>query len=126
MYLETELRTLQQGDMSMNDYYTKLKQIVDQLRDIDHPVSELSQVLKLLRGLNPRRHYVKPVITSKYPSYSFQSTRSFLILEELSAQHDANAKAGQALAVTHGDNPSGSSNSASTDHKDGSSSSTAP
>ena len=84
MYLETELRTLQQGDMSMNDYCTKLKRIADQLRDIGHPVSEPSQVLNLPHGLNPRYRYVKPVITSKYPPHSFQSARSFLILEELS------------------------------------------
>ena len=80
--------------MSMNDYCTKLKRIADQLRDIGHPVSEPSQVLNLPHGLNPRYRYVKPVITSKYPPHSFQSARSFLILEELSAQHDANAEAG--------------------------------
>ncbi|XP_066344315.1 uncharacterized protein [Miscanthus floridulus] len=112
--------------MSTNDYCTMLKRIVDQLHDIDHPVSEPSQVLNLLRVLNPRYRYVKPVITSKYLPHSFQSARSFLILEELSAQHNANAEAGQALAMTHSDNPSGSSNSTSTGHKDGSSSSTAP
>ena len=55
----------------MNDYYTQLKRLADQLRDIGHPVSEPSQVLNLLRGLNPRYRYVKPVITSKYPSHSF-------------------------------------------------------
>ncbi|XP_066310118.1 uncharacterized protein [Miscanthus floridulus] len=71
VYLETELHTLQQGDMSMNDYCTKLKRIAYQLRDISHPVSEPSQVLNLLRGLNPRYRYVKPVITSKYPLPSF-------------------------------------------------------
>ncbi|XP_066323679.1 uncharacterized protein [Miscanthus floridulus] len=43
VYLEAELRSLQQGDMSMNDYCTKLKRIADQLRDIGHPVSEPSQ-----------------------------------------------------------------------------------
>ncbi|XP_066351597.1 uncharacterized protein [Miscanthus floridulus] len=37
VYLETQLRTLQQGDMSMNDYCTKS-----------------SQVLNLLCGLNPQ------------------------------------------------------------------------
>jgi hypothetical protein len=54
VFLETELCSLQQGDMSMNDYCTKLKRIADQLRDIGHPVSEPSQVLNLLRGLNPQ------------------------------------------------------------------------
>ena len=94
VYLETELRSLQQGDMSMNTYCTKLKRIADQLRDIGHPVSEPSQVLNLLRGLNPKFRYVKPVITSKSPPHTFQSTRSFLILEELSFQHDATVEVG--------------------------------
>ncbi|XP_066361526.1 uncharacterized protein [Miscanthus floridulus] len=113
--------------MSINDYCMKLKRLADQLRDIGHPVSEPSQVLNLLHGLSPKYRYVKPVITSKYPPHSFQSARSFLILEELSAQHDANAEAGQALAVTHGDNNNhNSSNSTHGGNKDGSSSSTAP
>jgi hypothetical protein len=110
VYLEAELRSLQQGDLSIGDYCTKLKRIADQLRDIGHAVSEPSQVLNLLRGLNPRYRYVKPVITSKYPPHTFQSARSFLILEELSFQHDANTEAGQALTVTHGDRSTGSSN----------------
>ncbi|XP_066361529.1 uncharacterized protein [Miscanthus floridulus] len=113
--------------MSINDYSTKLKRLADQLCDIGHPVFEPSQVLNLLRGLSPKYRYVKPVITSKYPPHSFQSARFFLILEELSAQHDANTEAGQALTVTHGDNNNhGSSNSVHGGNKDGSSSSTAP
>ncbi|XP_062203763.1 uncharacterized protein LOC133905957 [Phragmites australis] len=119
VYLEAELRSLQQGDMSLNDYCTKLKRLTDQLRDIGHPVSEPAQVLNLLRGLNPRYRYVKPVITSKYPPYSFMSARSFLMLEEASVQHDVAAEATQALAATHGDSASGTP----TGNKDGSSSS---
>ena len=124
VYLETKLRSVQQGDMSINAYCTKLKRIADQLRDIGHPVSEPSQVLNLLRGLNPRYRYVKPVITSKYPPHTFQTARSFLILEELSAEHDANAESSQALAATHGDISNAYSNPPSGGHKDGSSSST--
>jgi hypothetical protein len=126
VYLEAELRSLQQGDMSINAYCTKLKQIADQLRDINHPVFEPSQVLNLLHGLNPRYRYVKPVITSKYLPHTFQTARSFLILEELSVEHDANVESSQALAATHGDSSNGSSNSVSGGQKDGSSSSTAP
>ena len=110
VYLEAELRTLQQGDMTINAYFTKLKQLADQLRDIGHPVSEPSQVLNLLRGLNPKSRYVKPVIISKSPPHTFMSARSFLILEELGADHDATAEAGQALTVSHGDRSGGSSN----------------
>ena len=69
--------------MSINNYCTKLKCLVDKLRDIGHPVSEPSQVLNLLCGLNPRYRYVKLVITSMYPLHTFQSSRSFLVLEEL-------------------------------------------
>ncbi|XP_066395942.1 uncharacterized protein [Miscanthus floridulus] len=88
MYLEAELHSLQQGDMTISAYCAKLKRLADQLRDIGHP----------------------PVITSKYPPHTFQSARSFLILEELSFQHDANAEARQALTATHGDRSNGSSN----------------
>ncbi|RLN07162.1 uncharacterized protein C2845_PM11G06170 [Panicum miliaceum] len=126
VYLEAELRTLQQGDMTINAYCTKLKRLTDQLRDIGHPVSEPSQVLNLLHGLNPKYRYVKPVITSKYPPHTFMSARSFLILEELGADHDATAEAGQALIASHGDRSGGNSTNAAKSTNDGSSGSTAP
>ncbi|XP_066385453.1 uncharacterized protein [Miscanthus floridulus] len=113
-----------QGDMCINDYCTKLKRIADQLRDIGHPVSEPSQVINLLRGLNPKFRYVKPVITSKSTPHTFQSARSFLILEELSFQHDATVEAGQALTAYHGATHGGSSSSSGT--KDSSSGTHAP
>jgi hypothetical protein len=125
VYLETELCSLNQGDMSMNDYCTKLKRIADQLHDIGHTVSEPSQVLNLLRGLSPKYRHVKPVITSKFPPHTFQSARSFLILEELSLQHDSTVEAGQALTASHGDHGN-YSGSASSGNKDGSSSTPAP
>jgi hypothetical protein len=51
--LEAEFRSLQQGDLSMTNYTTKLKKLADGLRDVGQPVSESSQVLNMLRGLNP-------------------------------------------------------------------------
>jgi hypothetical protein len=83
VYLEAELRTLQQGDMSINDYCTKLKTLADGLRDIGLPVSESSQVLNLLRGLNPKYRHLKPTIKAKFPPHTFASARSYLLLEEL-------------------------------------------
>jgi len=80
---EAELRSTYQGDMSIDEYCTKLKRLADQLRDIGHTVSEPSQVLNLLRGLNPRYRHLKTVITSKFPPHTFMTARSFLILEEL-------------------------------------------
>ncbi|XP_066320642.1 uncharacterized protein [Miscanthus floridulus] len=48
IYLEAELRSLNQIDMTISEYYTKLKRLADQLRAIGHLVSEPSQVLNLL------------------------------------------------------------------------------
>lgn len=42
VYLEAEFRNIQQGDLSINDYCTKLKRLADNLHDIGHPVSEPS------------------------------------------------------------------------------------
>lgn len=97
MYLEAELRTLQQGDMSINDYCTKLKTLADGMRDIGFPVSESSQVLNLLRDLNPKYRHLKPTIKAKFPPHTFASARSYLLLEELCEKHDAKEEAGQAL-----------------------------
>jgi hypothetical protein len=53
VYLEAELRTLQQGNLSINDYCTKLKTLTDGLRDLGLPVFEMSQVLNLHVGSTP-------------------------------------------------------------------------
>jgi hypothetical protein len=111
---------------SMNNYCTKLKRLTDQLRNIGHLVSESSQVSNLLCILNPHYRYVKPVITSEFPPHTFMSVRSFLILEELSVQHNAIVKAGQALVETHGNRSSGSFSSSTTASNDGSMASGAP
>jgi hypothetical protein len=82
-YYEAEFRSLQQGDLSITEYTMRLKQLADSLRDVGYPVSEPSQVLNLLRGLNPRFRHVKPVINSKTPPHTFMSARSYLLLEEI-------------------------------------------
>ena len=42
VYLEAELHSTYQGDLSINEYCTKLKRLADQLRSIGHPISEPS------------------------------------------------------------------------------------
>lgn len=69
--LEAEFHSVQLGNLSIQDYCTKLKRLADQLREVGHPVSEPSQVLNLLRGLSPRYRHVKPVIKSKSPPHTF-------------------------------------------------------
>jgi uncharacterized membrane protein YgcG len=120
VYLEAEFRSLQQGDMSVNEYYTKLKRLTDNLRDVGHPISEPSQVLNLLRGLHPRYRHVKPVIKGKYPPHTFMSARSYLLLEEASDEHDSKAQAGHALYAGRGGSASAGSDSSEFGPKSGS------
>jgi hypothetical protein len=58
-------------------------------------------VLNLLRGLNPKYRSLKPVIAGKSPPHTFRSARSFLLVEELTADNDAKMDAAQALYAGH-------------------------
>ncbi|XP_039815175.1 uncharacterized protein LOC120678083 [Panicum virgatum] len=98
------------GDLSIDDYCGQLKHLADILRDLGHPVSEPSQVLNLLRGLNPRYRHLKPIVTSKSPPHTFASARSFLLLEELCDKHDDKVASGQAYAAGHGTSSNNSTN----------------
>jgi hypothetical protein len=83
VYLEAEYHNLYQGDLSITDYTTKLKELADALRNLGQPVPEPSQVLNMLRGLNDKYRHTNSTITSKQPPHTFLSARSFLLLEEL-------------------------------------------
>jgi hypothetical protein len=79
--LEAEFRNVVQGELTISDHCNKLKKLADSLHVVSHPVSEPSQVLNLLCGLNLRFRHVKPVLTSK--TNTFMSAHSYLLLEEL-------------------------------------------
>jgi hypothetical protein len=85
------------------------------------PVSEPSQVLNLLRGLNKNYRHVKPVLTSK--THTFMSARSYLLLEELQLRQEDKADAGQAFVAGHS-GTTGSGASASSGGSSGSGGST--
>ncbi|XP_062180896.1 uncharacterized protein LOC133885230 [Phragmites australis] len=105
VYLEARFHTLQQGEMSITDYTTRLKTLTDNLRDVGQPISEPSQVLNLLCNLNPKYQHVKPIITTKFPSHTFMSACSYLLLEELCAHHDEKMDVGQDLYAGHSSSP---------------------
>ena len=85
VYLESEYRSLYQGDLNVTDYTAKLKELADALGDLGQPVSDQSQVLNMLRGLNDKYRHCIATITSRQPPHTFLSARSFLLLEELYA-----------------------------------------
>ncbi|XP_062200469.1 uncharacterized protein LOC133903133 [Phragmites australis] len=89
IYFEAEFRSLQQGDMSISQYCTQLKMLVNNPHDVGQPVSKPSQVLNILCGLNPKYCHTIPIINTKFPPHTFMSARSYVLLEEICELHDA-------------------------------------
>ncbi|XP_062200455.1 uncharacterized protein LOC133903105 [Phragmites australis] len=106
VYFKVEFRSLQQGDMNISHYCTRLKTLTDNLRDIEKPISEPNQVLNMLRNLNPKYRHVIPIIKSKFPPHTFMSARSYLLMEELHELHNAKMEVDQAFFASHGGSPS--------------------
>jgi len=58
VHLESEFRSLMQGDLSVTEYCSQLKVLAGKLADVGHPIREENQVVNLLRGLNPKLHHM--------------------------------------------------------------------
>jgi hypothetical protein len=97
VYLEAEFRTLFQGDLTVNEYCTRLKDLADNLRDIGKPISNTDQVLNLIRGLNPKLSTSVPSIMSQNPLPSFMEGCSFFVMEEFHKDHEARQAGAQAM-----------------------------
>ncbi|XP_021309255.1 uncharacterized protein LOC110432769 [Sorghum bicolor] len=105
--------TIWSRELSITDYTAKLKELTDALGDLGQPVSDASQVLNMLRGLNHKYRHCIATITSTQPPHTFLSARSFLLLEELYAtQHDKLA-AQQAMVAQSSRVPSSTGGSSS-------------
>jgi hypothetical protein len=102
IFYKAEFHNLYQGDLSITDYCAKLKSMADNLRDVGQPVSEPSQVLNLLRGLNPKYRHAISAITSCHPPYMFLSARSHLLMEELFDKQLATTVTTHALLAKQG------------------------
>jgi hypothetical protein len=83
LQLDAELRTLEQGDMSVGDYCRKMKSMVDGLRDLGYTVLEHVLVLNVLRGLPSNYEAVRMVLTHQQPIPTFLQVCDALTLEEL-------------------------------------------
>ncbi|KAM0071092.1 putative RNA-directed DNA polymerase [Helianthus debilis subsp. tardiflorus] len=72
--------------LSLDEYCQKLKDLAEQLGDVDHPVTESRLVLQLVRGLPPEFDTVASFINQS--STTWDNARSMLQLE----QHRQNAR----------------------------------
>ena len=108
VYIEAELWSLHQGDMSISPYGGCLKNLADNLRDVGQPVHEENQVLNMLRGLNQKFSHAISTITSKDPLPSFLQACSTLLLEELRQANEEKQQAAHALYANRNSRGGGS------------------
>jgi hypothetical protein len=78
-----------QGDLSIREYYRKMKGFSDALADLNTPVNDRILVLALLHGLNLRYENLCTIITCSAPFPSFKKVCDDLILEELMGGPDS-------------------------------------
>ncbi|CAN6242451.1 unnamed protein product [Urochloa humidicola] len=102
VYLNSEFRTLLQGDLSILAYCTRMKTMADRLGDLGTPITNADLVQNIIRGLNPRFHNYVPHLTGRRRLPAFHKARSMLQMEE--HRLDESAKL-QAIGV-HGFLPS--------------------
>jgi hypothetical protein len=100
VYSLQEFHSLFQGDMTVNDYCSRLKKLFDILRDVGHPVSNAALVVSTLRGLNPKFTNAISVLGSRTPPPDFLFVRSYLIQEERRMANTHKMEAATALLAT--------------------------
>jgi hypothetical protein len=83
LHIDAAFHNFVQGDLTVNEYCRKFRNMADALADLGSPVDDRILVLNILRGLNPRFEHLSAIIR-RYTSFpSFLKVRDDLILEEL-------------------------------------------
>lgn len=88
MQLENQLRNIVMGDLSVNDYYTKIKAIADMLDNLVAPIPKRNLVSYTLNGLTQK---FKPITTTIQYSKPFSTSMeawSTLVMEEQQLELD--------------------------------------
>lgn len=109
MQLDSELRSKEIGDLSINEYCQQLKSTADLLANLDSPVADKTLVMYMLNGLNEKFDYVLNVIKHQKPFPSFDDAKSMLEMEEtrlkktkkVTASHNDHASSSTALLATN-------------------------
>jgi hypothetical protein len=87
LQLDVELRTLEQGDLSVSDYCRKMKSTTDGLRDLSFTVPKHILILNVLRGLPNNYEAMWTLLTHQQLPPTFLQVRDALTLEELTRGH---------------------------------------
>lgn len=109
IYINVEFSTFAQDDLSISDYYRKVKTLTDALGNADKTMSDKTLALTTLHGLNGKFSQTA-MLLSMFPS--FVEVWSHLLLEELKVvQQEKVAQSIALLADISGNKTGGSSSS---------------
>ncbi|XP_020147438.1 uncharacterized protein [Aegilops tauschii subsp. strangulata] len=86
VYIDAEYHAVVQGDLTVMQYFARLKTFTDQLRDLGQSVGDTQQLFHMLRGLGRQYHGAVPHLTARNPLPTLLQARSFLLLEEHRAE----------------------------------------
>jgi hypothetical protein len=89
LQLDARFRSFKQRDLSVSDYCHRMKDMVDDLRDLGGTVTDCHLVLNLLQGLNKWFDHMKIFIKRSQQFPSFHTVRNNLELEEIELEHSA-------------------------------------
>jgi hypothetical protein len=98
LYIEATFRSFVQGDLSVNDYYWKMKGFTDSLAGLGSDVTNRILMLNVLRGLKKNFKHLCAIFTHAMPSPSFPKVLNDLCLEE--TQHGIQVRSATASTPT--------------------------
>nr|GFA27703.1 hybrid signal transduction histidine kinase M [Tanacetum cinerariifolium] len=82
MQLDNDLQNVELGNLSINDYFSKINRLADLLANIDAPVDDKNLVYYVVNGLGKKYEQVAGIIRHRDPLPTFAQTQSMLLLEE--------------------------------------------
>uniref|UniRef100_A0A803NT53 Retrotransposon Copia-like N-terminal domain-containing protein n=1 Tax=Cannabis sativa TaxID=3483 RepID=A0A803NT53_CANSA len=80
--VKSQLSMIQKGNLSIADYFDKVKVLGDTLSTASHPIDESDLIMHLLNGLGPEYDPVVVHVTSLVDDLSFESIQSLLLTHE--------------------------------------------
>jgi hypothetical protein len=83
LHIDATFRSFMQGDLSVNDYYQKMKGFADSLVNLSVDITDRVLVLNVLRGLNKNFKHLPAIFMHTTPFLSFKKVLDDLCLEKI-------------------------------------------
>ncbi|XP_071695889.1 uncharacterized protein [Rutidosis leptorrhynchoides] len=83
MELNAELRALDIGSLTVEEYFRKIDRIATHLRNLGSKVEDSDLVMFAVNGLNDKYVQAKHIILHRHPFPDLDTTRSMLLMEEM-------------------------------------------